>query len=91
VATVVNRAFERTMDLPQGYRVTFGWSGIGGVWALWEPAIPQVRSLRHRRKFLAAFEVERDDFARDVATCIRWPILVQTPDGFRVIEPGVRH
>jgi hypothetical protein len=82
---------ERTADLPHGYRVTFTWVEYVGVWSAWEPDVPQVYAMQDFSRFVAAYDAALDDFACDVATCLRWPLVVQTPDGCRIVEPAVVH
>ncbi len=78
-----------TASLPCGYRVTFIYSGRG-LAVEWEPDLPNIRSPRHQRKFMKAYQLERDAFMQTVATMLRGKVGVFDLKGnMTVIEPGV--
>lgn len=77
-----------TASLPCGYTVTFSWVG-GDMGVEWSPEFPRIRSKRQWKKFLAAYEAERAEFMRTVATMIGKPVMVFDLNGHMSVEqPG---
>lgn len=77
--------------LPHGYRVIFTWSDQGQLGCEWLPDVPRIVQPRQQRKFLAAYERQRDAFLEEVARCIGGPIIVSDMQGnARTIEPVER-
>lgn len=70
-----------TAKLPHGYTVEFRWVLATGFHVLWEPAVPDIRSGRHRAKFMAAYAAERDTFTEMVAASLGKRVMTVTADG----------
>jgi hypothetical protein len=58
----------QTFKLPLGFIVTFRWSE--GKWSVeWDPRTPTgIRSPRHRRKLLEAYQTARTEYFQAIAT-----------------------
>jgi hypothetical protein len=83
---------EHTARLPLGFVVTFHWDGTV-IHVEWLPDVPgSIRSPRHRRRFLAAYDAARDDFLTEVATLIDGTIGCITLDGrLTICRPMAKH
>ena len=55
----------------------------------WSPDVPRFRSSRHRRRFLEAYQLARQDFMRQVATVIGGKFAVIDTDGSNVLGVDV--
>jgi hypothetical protein len=80
----------RTVRLPLGYRATFIFKPETGVLGCsWHPGIPRIESRRAWRKFVAAYQGERDAFLADVATRLGINILSADIAGGRITGSAV--
>src|SRR5262245_26737134 len=75
--------------LPHGYTATFRFRGGHAVDVEWLPDVPRIRSLRHRRKFLEAYQRARQAFLREVATVIGRGVAAIYTDGSKVLGVDV--
>jgi hypothetical protein len=89
----------QTFNLPLGFSVTMKWSN-GSFGMEWSPRVPtNIRSPRHRRKLLAAYQAARAEYMEVVATVMGAGVLVidtHDEDGrenlsARAISPAERH
>jgi hypothetical protein len=86
-------------SLPHGYRAQFAWSSEGRLWVEWDPAPPNIRSARHRRKFFEAYASARRRFLTDVAAVVGGAVAVvdvpgEVTDGQFVLDcvmPPTKH
>ena len=86
-------------SLPHGYRAQFVWSAEGRFRLEWDPAAPNIRSGRHRRKFFEAYSAARRDFLESVAAVIGGNVAIvdvpgEVTDGQFVLErvmPPTKH
>jgi hypothetical protein len=66
--------------LPLGYRAVFTWEppspGAFGMSVAWTPTRPVIRSARHRRHFLEAYQAARREFLTMVATTLGGTVVV---------------
>lgn len=85
--------------LPLGFTATFAWSD-GAMSIKWHPTVPgHIRSPRHRRKLLAAYQTARREFAEMLATVIGGAVLIVDPEpgdepraaDFELVQPGKKH
>lgn len=77
--------------LPHGYRAIFTWSDQAQLECKWLPDVPRIVQPRQQRKFLAAYERQRNTFLEEVARSIGGPVIVSDMEGnARTIEPGDR-
>jgi hypothetical protein len=84
---------EHMAKLPFGYSCIFRWHHGGQISAEWQPDVPEVRSPRHRRRFLEAYDRERAQFLSEVATVTGKVIGVVNLHGgeLSICRPLVRH
>jgi hypothetical protein len=89
----------QTFRLPLGFSVTISWSN-GSLGMEWSPSMPtDIRSPRHRRKFLAAYQAARAEYMQIVATVMGGSVMVidtHDTDGrenpsAQAISPAERH
>jgi hypothetical protein len=85
--------------LPLGFSVTMKWSD-GSLGMEWSPSMPtNIRSPRHRRKLLAAYQAARAEYMEVVATVMQGTVMViDTHDAegrenlsAQAISPAERH
>jgi hypothetical protein len=75
-----SKSITHVASLPHGSRAQFVWSAEGRFRVEWDPAAPNIRSGRHRRKFFKAYASARRRFLTDVATVIGGPVgIVDVP------------
>jgi hypothetical protein len=89
----------QTFKLPLGFRVTIRWSN-GSLGMDWSPSVPtDIRSPRHRRKLIAAYQAARAEYMQIVATVIGGDVMVidthdmdgrENPSA-QAISPAKRH
>jgi hypothetical protein len=75
--------------LPHGYTAYFRLRTGPVVDVQWSPDVPRFHSSRHRRKFLEAYQLARQDFMRQVATVIGGKFAVLDTDGSNVLGVDV--
>jgi hypothetical protein len=88
----------QTFKLPLGFSVTIRWSN-GSLGMEWSPSMPNIRSPRHRRKLVAAYQEARAEYMEVVATVMGAGVLVidtHDEDGrnnpsAQSIRPAERH
>ena len=89
----------QTFKLPLGFSVTIRWSS-GSLEMDWRPSVPTgIRSGRHRRKLIVAYQAARSEYMELVATVMGAGVLViatHDTDGrenpsAQAIAPARRH
>jgi hypothetical protein len=89
----------QTFTLPLGFSVTIRWSN-GSLEMDWSPSVPTgIKSGRHRRKLLAAYQAARAEYMELVATVMGGAVMVidtHDEDGrekpsAQAITPARRH
>ena len=86
-------AITHVARLPHGYVAEFRWLD-GGMQVQWLPDVPNIRSPRHRRKFVEAYTEARHAFLTDLATTLGGNVGIvdiDAPDKVGVVRPGTKH